>query len=232
MYGEYEWSLNGYGSTTTQSYVYNCTKCSNDEYDEAVVFHVGHGFNYGTYMEHYYYYSNDGNSSSIGIKDQDIYDRTDNGNHGFVFIWACNQGDEIRNSSATGAAGMPYAWCHTDYLSSNGYTNPYGNNCFIGWMNASKPVSETLDSYNYGDFIQIFYYYALNGESIIDALDDASAYCWNYDPRYWDSFNDVTPLYSGYNYENPNYDPNNPSMGPQYYWSNMVVYGNGNYVLP
>jgi hypothetical protein len=229
MYGSYEWTLWGYGSTTTQANVYSCTSSSNNNYDTAVVFHTGHGFKYpwGTF-DHYYYYSNDYSSSANGIKDADIYQRTGNGNHYFVFLWVCTQGNEIRNSTAAGAAGMPYAWHHTDDLSDDGYNDPYGDHCFIGWRNTSKPLSESEGTYNFGDFVQVFYYYALNGDTIITALDKASEFCWDSYPDYWDSFDEVEPLYDGYDCPNPHW----PDYGPETYWSKMAIYGDGYYVLP
>lgn len=226
LYGSYEWRLNAYGSTTTQSNVYSCTSSSNDNYDDAVVFHTGHGFKWDTYLDHYYYYSNVDGSSTNGIKDDDIYDYTDNGVHYFVLLWVCTQGNEIRNSTASGAAGMPYAWAHTDDLSDDGYNDPDGDYCFIGWKNVSKPLHEGLGSYNYGDFVQVFYYYALNGDTINTSLDKAAEFCWDGDFG-WDSFDDVTPLYYGYNATYVD-----PVLGTLYFWSKMAVYGDGDYVLP
>ena len=73
-------------------------------------------------------------------------------------------------------------------FSENGYANAstdYGR-CFISFdgvsINFKSPTGYL--TYNYGDFAEIFYQYALQGYSINDALDLATRYTHEYETFY------------------------------------------------
>ncbi|MEJ2271022.1 MAG: hypothetical protein P8X91_00730 [Candidatus Bathyarchaeota archaeon] len=190
-------------------------------------------------VTHYYLYDSDDEEPIIPMSDVDVGSITYGGsNIEFVFLWSCSLGSEIgREHSSyyidypstwmvgTGAAGMPYAWTYRDYtqMSSNGYESPdTGSFAFIGFEGFGVPVSQVIPDTggkNYGDFLKKFYYNALDdGDSINDALDDASDYVWGVEF-------DETPLYEGYTYYLP--EPFNED------WDGWLrVYGNGNNTLP
>jgi hypothetical protein len=118
---------------------------------------------------------------------------------------------------------MPFAWHHTDDLSSNGYASPdNGPNCFIGFKGVSKWINGTAaGDYTYGDFTVGFYLYALQDNYKINkALDYASQYVWDC------NFNE-TDLYNGY------WDWwEVEGMPADWYYGQMRIYGNGNNLLP
>lgn len=162
---------------------------------------------------------------------QDIYPYTAN-NHRFVFLWACAQGDEVGGYVSGYHRGMPYAWSHRSSLSQDGYASPdTGNYVFIGFENMSRRLSywpTANNSYKY--WLVFFYYFALNGYSIKDALDEASKLVWGPNRPFY-----TTELYNGYWERNPQFDPNKPPSYPlnwEWWWSKMRVYGNGARTLP
>jgi hypothetical protein len=244
QYSSCSYCVNGYGSGTTLTHVLNNISYCDDNFDYTTVFHYGHGHMvtlYGLYIvymnywdvpvTHYFYYDNYG----TWIMDNAIYFYTDSGTHNFVFIWTCSSGDVIGYYDenwyynphvyylGTGAVGMPFAWHHTDDLSSNGYASPdSGPNCFIGFKGVSKWIDGTAagDS-TYGDFTVGFYLYALQDNYKINkALDYASQYVWDC------NFNE-TDLYNGY------WDWwEVEGMPADWYYGQMRVYGNGNNLLP
>jgi hypothetical protein len=145
------------------------------------------------YVRHYAYYADSG--EYYGIKDYAMYPHGGPKNY-FTMIWTCTTADLFYDTSnppdgvgdeygywdtahGTGKVGMPYAWTQTTSLDQNGYVNPVNSNyCYIGFENISKMVIDPFESsgtYNYGDWIRKFYYYAVTMEySINDALDAAT----------------------------------------------------------
>ena len=123
----------------------------------------------------------------------------------------------------TGAVGMPYAWTGRADLSLNGYSNPSGDYCYIGWLNSSPGLcTPSLDNtnYNYAFFVYYVYYY-LTGQyngyhySVNTALDMASQQLWGC------SFGQSTIAHGYQEYD----------MG-QWWTCQLEVLGNGDLTLP
>jgi len=147
----------------------------------------------------------------------------------FVFLWVCNNGNEAGNATPY-AHGAPYCWTNQPNLASHDTDYPYydavhSGYCFIGFQDASVTLMEGMGTYNstensYRYWLTFFYYYALNGCNVNDALYWASRavncpYGWK-DP-------DHNRLYNGYNYTwwgggGQPYD---------HIWGRMRIYGNG-----
>ncbi|MBE0511415.1 hypothetical protein IBX38_00010 [Candidatus Bathyarchaeota archaeon] len=212
---------NAYDTGTIKSNVLSWASSKEQGFHRVAIFHFGHGgfLDVGGYL-HYDYFDSNGNT----IWDYEIYPKTGLGKHFFVFIWTCRQGDLIGYVDGNGrAVGMPYAWTHTNSLSSNGYSSPdSGLYCFIGFENASPALA--YRSFRYytvlaKDFILKFYYYALSlSYSIKDALNLASLYWFGCSFIY-------CPLYQGFETWWPGNFPGGPPA--KWDWGKMRVYGNG-----
>lgn len=111
------------------------------------------------------------------IYDYWIYEKTINGKHRFVLLWACRQAREAGNNTPA-IHGMAYCWTRQPNLSMDGYGDPYipGNPdtrpyCFIGFNHTSPWLNQTITAgNNYKHWLIFFYYHALNGCSIKEAL--------------------------------------------------------------
>ncbi|MGB9853891.1 MAG: hypothetical protein ACPLRY_03670 [Candidatus Bathyarchaeales archaeon] len=179
---------------------------------------------------HYAYYG--WNGASEAVVDRDLYGHP-GPKHRFTFIYTCMNGDLIDGDkigfvdteNGTGIVGMPYAWTGTVNLSHDGYANPWGEDCYIGFENISKWLCDNSfgdGSKNYGDFVRRFYVHAgSHHDEISWALDMASYEVLGVYPF------DETWLYNGYDV----YVPGDPPMGGNWF-SRMRVFGNGDMVLP
>ena len=214
-------TYNEYGSATKRENVLNWATWLEQNYDCVAMFHHGHGGMDGLHRD---YFDDDWNYYNPSywneIWDYDVWQRTVRDKHFFVFIWTCRQGDYEGGWGPKGAYGMPYAWHHHTPLS------PTGPDCFIGFTDASVPLTQySGDNPNvmYRDFVRYWAYFALYaGYSIIGALDMASrsllGVYWYYD----------TELHMGFTayWEFPGW-PVPPSEG----WGAMKIYGNRNIYL-
>ncbi|MCW4002587.1 MAG: DUF2341 domain-containing protein [Candidatus Bathyarchaeota archaeon] len=226
--------LNNYWGAATQPYCFynNISYCEvNKEY--ATLFYKGPihpnvqcGVP-GCTFTHYGVYDWEGDA----IKDYEIYSATggSTSKFDFVFIWACMHGSSnfIGGHSGTHSWGM----CHSlmgetnATLSANGYASPDGSGrCFISFDGISINFKNVTGygSYDYGDFADRFYYYALNGYSINDALDAAARYTHGSIYDY-----DEIQLY----YPTKGYWMDNP-QGGGVMKCYMRVWGDGNHVIP
>ncbi|MEM2081979.1 MAG: hypothetical protein QW744_06900 [Candidatus Bathyarchaeia archaeon] len=212
------------------------THCEN-YHTFATVLYLGHGgiLNMGNYYRLSVYEQashNNPNTPPPAIYDYMIYDRTLNGKHRFTFLWACFQGN-LSGSNAPAVHGMAYCWTKQPNLSGDGYgdpnlsgdpdTRPY---CFIGFELASPRLSEPIKNNTgnlYKHWLVFFYYHALNGYSINQALDRASQNV-GYE-RWLDN-----PLRNGFRtYFPPEFLPPGIPLSPDNtYLGRMRIYGNGN----
>ncbi|MBE3116148.1 hypothetical protein IMZ68_03010 [Candidatus Bathyarchaeota archaeon] len=223
-YGGYNYVSNYYGINTQQAAVLGNISLCESNYDYATVFYKGHAgtSNFGCGYTHHYIHDNEGGDYQNGIWDFGVGYYTANGKHDFVFLWACGVANEEGGTCGThGWWGFPASWLHTTNLADNGYTETTDNgpNCYIGFINYSKPFTEWTgySAYYYRYWCTYFYLHCLrDGLSIKDALDAASLTTMNIE-----SFDD-TVLYNGYWFY---WDGVN-------YWSKMWVYGNGDIQLP
>ena len=172
---------NWYGGYTTVSTVLAAAQGLGYNYD--TLFHIGHGGYWNWYWligytVHYYYLDDSGE----WVKDCDVYAQTTSGCYYFVFIWSCYQGDVIGgDDSHTAAVGMPYAWLHTNALSSDGYATPdSGSRCFIGFKHfAPQLTNDFLGNGAMSNFLQSFYSNAVTSHFIINtSLDNAALHVW------------------------------------------------------
>jgi hypothetical protein len=111
--------------------------------------------------------------------------------------------NELGDINGNDIYGMAPSWLRTDTLVLDTYNNPNADNsgkCFIGFQYYSKPWNDNTDyySYTYEIFGSMFYYFALNGYNVRNALNQASLY---YLGMAFDSQNPRNDFYYGYNYQ-------------------------------
>ena len=163
---------NYYGEDTQRQNVLDNASYMEANFDYVAMFHHGHA---GKLYGHWDYFDDDGPYDDDNlIWDYKVYPKTWRSKHFFVMLWSCFQGDTIYDGTdGYGVKGMPYAWHHT-------YPSSYGPDCFIGFKNASMPLTQFSSdnpSIDYEFFITLFYILALHqGYSVYDALDIASWY--------------------------------------------------------
>ncbi len=215
---------NLYGSQTTRDNIYAAANGFGDANADDIVFYIGHGgseyvWNWAGwiwYYEEQWFITDDAGGK---VYDKDIFPNSACRNVIFVLLWSCEQGDVIGGTHWSGTPyGMPYAWLHTTSLSSDGYANPDNSGyCFIGFQGAAPFLTNRDPVFTDGSaayyplyyFLWEFYYAALRlKRSIRGSLDYAARSTWGLN-----SFNE-TVLYRGYDV------------------GRMVVYGDGNLVLP
>ena len=211
---EYLFRNNGYGDTTINAFDEGTTKQNilnnaynmDRDYEDVAVFYHGHmnGANN--------YWCNGGN-----VTYQEIAAETD-GSTVFAWSWVC----ESANSASS---GLPVAWTKDYGMSPDGYSNPYGNHCYIGFSGASPTLSAGSFENWTGlamDFITQFYYYALEYDaSIRDALNSASNAVFS------ESYLDC-PLTQFWTWWPSDFGG---EMGPGWKLGQMRVYGYGNLKL-
>jgi len=192
----------------------------------ATVLYIGHGgfVNMGNYYRYSIFeHRGDDNWSNPppAINDVMIYEKTVNGKHRFIFLWACRQGNEP-GSSTPAIHGMAYCWTRQPNLSDDGYDRPDSRPyCFISFQNASQWLNASISANsNHKHWLVFFYYYALNGYSINRALDRA---CQAVGYSGWKD----SPLYKGFKMHWPFQGPEPPG----YYAGKMRIFGNGNIYL-
>lgn len=200
----------------------------------ATVLYLGHGGvqNMGSYYRFSIYEQASHNNKYAppsAIYDYQIFGQMLYGKHRFVFLWACFQGNMPGNDTPT-AHGMAYCWTRQPNLSQDGYGSPDSRPyCFIGFQMASPRLSEVVkESTNnlYKHWLVFFYYYALNGNNIKDALDKACKIV-GYSEGWMDSSN---VLRTGFwTYFPPEFlPPGIPPSPDNRYQGQMKVYGNAN----
>lgn len=159
-------------------------------------------------------------------------------NHYFDFLWVCDDGDELGHYSYPWTVGMPYSWSGGAITSSDGYdfnTADQSNYALISFKDASPMLSthisfgsedQNTNADLYKEWLVFFYYAALNGDDVHDALDFASQMC---------GYNNFAQFPS-YNYGNGNWvwwsGGGGQGMGPAWYPSTMEVYGDSYTTIP
>jgi hypothetical protein len=133
----------------------------NDKYNRnaAVVFHFGPG-GPSSYID----------SNGVTVSRDDIYYST----YGyttisFVMMWTCQTAN---------TQDFANAWTQVSGLSSNGFNSPDSTaHCYIGFQGASPTISYASFQYYAqvaGYWIEWFYYYVISGDTVHEALNDAS----------------------------------------------------------
>ncbi|PVX27656.1 MAG: hypothetical protein CW716_01170 [Candidatus Bathyarchaeum sp.] len=163
------------GSDTLRDNILDNASYMESNFDYVALFHYGHGGMDGVhrdYVDNDYDYEDEDPQPDYEVWDYDVYDETGSSKHFFVMLWVCRQGDHVGGlGGPNGAYGMPYAWHHTSPTS-------YGPDCFIGFEDASMPLTQ-ISSHNpsvdYEFYLKRFYVRALyNGYSVYNALNTAS----------------------------------------------------------
>jgi len=224
---QYDYCKNFWGNDTQPDQVYSNASYCEENYNFTAIFYKGHSI--GTYCdvancefgEHWTLYAAEGYGEEY-IIDYLIHDRMSSGTHDFVFLWTCGYGSEdmIGEIDENGhSVGMLASWMDTTGLDADGYASPDGSNhCFIGFSNYSVFFTNktTYGGFDYGDFVSLFFEYALyDGWTINDALDAAA------EETHWQSSFGDCQLYTGYLMP----DPHGPGQSAMCY---MRVWGDGN----
>jgi hypothetical protein len=208
-----------YGSQTQKQTVLDHASAFEEYFDHVAMFHHGHaGYGDVVGVKHWDYFDDDWNYYNPQLKDEvwdyNVYPKTVGSKHFFVILWACRQGDLSGYMDKNGrAVGMPYAWHHP--------VDPSGD-CFIGFKDASMPLTQKSIHYPYVSyynwFIYFIYYLTYHHYTIMQALDYASIDCLKR-PYY------QTELYTGFKaYWEYQGWPRPPEEG----WGYMKIYGNPN----
>lgn len=193
-----------FGSDTQRDTVYDHAEAFEDNFDHVSMLHYGHGGYNVSNWHHRDYFDDDGYLDEDNlIWDYEIYDRT-SGKTDFVVIWACFQGNFIGDYDETnGHYGMPYSWFHGA---------PTSNDCFIGFKNASMPLSQKFEGISYRAWLEgLGIHLSLSHYTVMQALDQTSN-------QYFDCDYDETELvYPGFSADWPYF-----GEGP----GEMRIYGN------
>ncbi len=223
----YDYCKNFWGTDTQPDQVYSNVSYCEENYDFTAIFYKGHSI--GAYCdvedcrfgEHWTLYAAEGYGEEY-IIDYLIHDRMSSGTHDFVFLWTCGYGSEdmIGEIDENGhSVGMLASWMDTTGLDVDGYASPDGgNHCFIGFDIYSIWFinKTTYGGFDYGDFVSLFFEYALyDGWTINDALDAAA------EETHWQSSFGDCQLYTGYLMP----DPHGSGQTVMCY---MRVWGDGN----
>jgi len=240
--GKYAYLANSWGANTEPSTVYSTTDSTERYYDYSMVFYKGHIWNFSDSCDepscallHYGIWDDDGEVEDmiadyrIGNEVREVIDDNDKfaGTHDFVFIWACGHGNESMAGIVNGthSSGLLASWMHLDPadpdLSHDGYAYPDGSDhVYISfqWLSIWYKTPTTDTTYNYGHWAYLFFYYALQGSTINEALDQASIF--THDGANYDN----CPLDNGYLAWNP--------IDETWDWSKMRVWGDGTTRLP
>jgi len=246
MTGRYDNCSNFWGSDTQPDSLYEAVENTEDNYDYTTVFYKGHILPLGADCTNQNCPFNPPPSSDIhqGIYDYEgllslpngdpicdwaIHERLNGNNTGFLFIWTCDHGSENKKGDYfnSHSRGLIASWLNATDLVFDGYSNSdESDRCFISFSNLSLNFIELTeyDSWDYGDFLELFYYYALSGGvfSIKNALDLAAA-----DTHGGNSFGNCQ-LYLGYERDNPKW----PDWGEEKITSYMRVWGDVDHVIP
>lgn len=180
-------AFNWYGAQTTASNVYTAASGNGQSY--SISYFVGHGgYVYEwhwvgplPFYEQQFVICEDNGGY---VYDKDIFQHTLCQNSKFVLLWSCDQGDTLGGNHLSGVPfGMPYAWFHTNSLSSDGFSNPdSGAYCFIGWNGDPCWLSDTLTVPQACRYFLIYFYNAalLDGSytSVKAALNFAAQMVW------------------------------------------------------
>ena len=218
-------TYNWYGSSTTASNAYRAAGGVGHSF--SISFYIGHGgvdsslhfwgwpWQWHTHSQ-YVMLADD----SSYLYDCYIYPYSICHNVKFVYLWSCDQGDEI-GSMVTypcgeyKARGMPLAWLHTTLLSTDGYASPdTSGQAFIGFLGDGPYLTDdnTLGATDAGYCFLYAFYFTSVGEgyyySINAALDFAANAVWG------TSFGNCI-LHTGYWIDN-------------FAFGRAVVYGQGN----
>jgi hypothetical protein len=208
------------GSSTTKTNILAQIEDSEESYDNAAVVYFDHGI--GDWVDsdydnwHYSVYDNNGDP----VFDMDIYPETQDKTF-FAFVNTCMSANMTYDQGLYGsgtACGLPFAFTHnlvgTD-MSSDGYGDPWGDACYIGFPWGSASLSQQVDDVLYYNWVWTFFWYALtyNQVSVNWALDQASLMLYE---QYFSS----TDLRTGFTAIWGNSPPG--------YNCTMAVYGNGN----
>jgi hypothetical protein len=223
----YDYCKNFWGNDTQPDQVYSNVSYCEENYNFTAIFYKGHSMGVSCdvegckFGEHWTLYAAEGYGEEY-IIDYLIHDRMSSGTHDFVFLWTCDYGSEdmIGEIDENGhSVGMLASWMDTTGLEDDGYASPDGSNhCFIGFDEYSIFFTNktTYGSFDYGDFVSLFFEYALyDGWTINDALDAAA------EETHWQSSFGDCQLYTGYLMP----DPHGPE---QYVMCYMRVWGDGN----
>jgi hypothetical protein len=243
--GKYLYCEDYWGANTQPSYVYTSAEYSETYYDYSVIIYKGHYWwaqdendcGTGCSDHHWGIADNEGYPGGDFIKDYYIHRNIDDGKdtshktrgtHDLVFLWSCVEGDSSRVGyiTSTDALGMLASWMDIDdpcnQLEEYGYASPdNSDHVFIGftWISPCYLYTGQAPNRYLSQFVYQFFYYALQGYSVKDSLDQASYFVNGGSISFGQS-----NLYNNQMVWNSLYD--------QWDYTQMRVWGDGNHKLP
>jgi hypothetical protein len=241
--GRYGYCTDYCGLDTQPSVLYNAINYTDSNFSNTVIFYKGHSYPgrcnvQGCTFYHFSIYDNEGpqdpnqpnnllNYKDV-IQDYIVHDHLSSFSNGLVVLWTCGSAWENATGGFNGthSYGWEASWMNTTNLSTDAYhvgTSDSSGRCFIGFANFSICFTNTTgrDGFNYGHFAYYFFYYALQGWSIRNALDKA-VQATHQNKQYFDQ----CQLYSGYSMWDPRQTP----------WTDvnctMRIWGDGGSTIP
>lgn len=216
----YGYVQNYYGPATAADFILTRASIAQQSYSWNTVFYVGHsGIDQLGTPQHINVYMNL-HPYTPDLLDYNVWSNTGYGTHYFVFFWSCGTANYIGAADPNPPWQLAYCWTHRDggAISSDGYGNPWGSACYIGFQYGS-PALCSYDAYggvyNYGTFVQKFYEYAVQGHQPINtALNNAAKYITGNPQATLQSLQ----LKQGYDVQG--------------LWSYIRVFGNGGMTIP
>jgi len=191
-YTTYDW----YGSDTTAANLY--VGAYDHEEQGSHVFYFGHGghdplgvwwWGWPPYFEKDRVVMTDNDGGYV--YDGDIYENSialSSGHRKVAVLWSCHLGDMIGGyadypDGSSTPQGMPFAWLHTNSLSSDGYSNPdYSGQAFIGWTGEGPQLHPTIEGQGNAAYWFLYHFYdraLIRGFSLNAALDYAAQQLWS-----------------------------------------------------
>ena len=189
----YSYCRNSWGTTQPYNVYGNVSYCENNHANTAI-FYKGHinprdwdcgvqgcGFNHSSIYDYEGWdYTYDQIIDYHIHEDDNGYSRLSSKTHDFVFLWACDWGNENRTGGFSGSHswGMQASWMGVNDLQYDGYKDPdYRDRCFISFWNASIMFTNQTgySGKTYSDWTKLFFEYALQDDYTIQiALDQAT----------------------------------------------------------
>lgn len=232
--------LRNYKSQTSTSLVQGQIVDCEANHEFSTAFYFGHmnlrsvGYPYPWYSYGFRWQAAPDAGSANTVWDSDVYYSPTVDNHHFVFLWVCNNGNV--GGAENPLYGMPICWTRHN-LSLDGYGDPNipgdpdgSGYSFIGFQEASPTLSEDMivggphGTNKFKHWLVFFYYYALSGYSVHDALWWAS-WAAGYLGGWLDGANRLS---QGDKY----WFPGGGGKPAGEYWGKMRIYGDGNIYLP
>ena len=174
----YAYTYNCEDSAATVSNYMSCLSYAQNNFYNSVIYSKGHEVPFG---DGNHYEILDHNAADL-TDYPDVFDSTGASDR-FVFLWHCGTAMSYPTWWDTwnggGYPGMAFDFTHDNSMSHNGYGSgaDTGVYVFLGFIYYSQEylTGTSYQSYNYGDFVTIFYQYLLQYHYSVSSALDAAA---------------------------------------------------------